>query len=489
MRRFAVWLDTLTMKRRLAGMLALFALVHIWLYGRGVHFDAGTLPLFAQYLDPALLKHRLLESLLALHMQPPLFNLYLGLVLKLAPGYEALAFQATFLLAGFCLYLAAFRLMRRLGVSRIGALAVSAAFLVSPAFLLYENWLFYTFPEAVLVGLIGLLFAEALATRNGWAVAGFFGAMTALCGIRSLFHLGYFLLAAGFLIAAFPPKERRRVLLLGLAPLLLVFGFYLKNQLLFGKFAASTWLGMNFANVTLKNVPEPERRRLVAEGVLSPVALIPPFSEVSAYPPALQAIPPGIHAPALTQPVKPSGTPNYNHFAYLAISEQYLRDDLLVVRNAPAAFWKGMGRGWVLYFEPATNYYLLPNREKLGAWLWFCDTLAYGRLPFAYAFGRAPYVGLLLGLPFLVVYALWLARRGADLSRAQRFTLLFLAANILYVALLGNLMEMGENNRFRFATDSLSAALVGLWLHRAGLWLSSHFLPRASQPVGEAFRV
>jgi hypothetical protein len=36
--------------------------------------------------------------------------------------------------------------------------------------------------------------------------------------------------------------------------------------------------------------------------------------------------------------------------------------------------------------------------------------------------------------------------------------------NIAYVALVGNLFELGENNRFRFETDPLSPCLPGLFV-------------------------
>jgi len=35
------------------------------------------------------------------------------------------------------------------------------------------------------------------------------------------------------------------------------------------------------------------------------------------------------------------------------------------------------------------------------------------------------------------------------------------------VALVGNLLELGENNRFRFETDPLSLCLLGLLLDRS----------------------
>jgi len=66
-------------------LLALFVVSRIVYYLLGVRFDARPILNFFQFIDPELLKHRLLESLYYLHVQPPGFNLYTGIVLKLFP--------------------------------------------------------------------------------------------------------------------------------------------------------------------------------------------------------------------------------------------------------------------------------------------------------------------------------------------------------------------------------------------------------------------
>ena len=43
-------------------------------------------------------------------------------------------------------------------------------------------------------------------------------------------------------------------------------------------------------------------------------------------------------------------------------------------------------------------------------------------------------------------------------------TVLFLCFNIIYVALVGNCFEVGENNRFRFEIDPFLLILLGLFL-------------------------
>src|SRR5277367_1989805 len=71
-------------------LIAVFILARLayWFFG-GIRFDARPLEYYVQYLDPALLRNSLFQSLWYLKEQMPGFNLLLGVVLELFPGgYE-----------------------------------------------------------------------------------------------------------------------------------------------------------------------------------------------------------------------------------------------------------------------------------------------------------------------------------------------------------------------------------------------------------------
>src|SRR5262245_29773894 len=73
-----------------------------------VHPPAG----LAQILDVQLLRTRLLESIYYLHSQPPLFNLFLGALVKYFP--YVLGFKIIYLLLGAAMTLALFHTQLRL---------------------------------------------------------------------------------------------------------------------------------------------------------------------------------------------------------------------------------------------------------------------------------------------------------------------------------------------------------------------------------------
>ena len=429
-----------------------------------------------QYLDPVLLRTRLFESLFYLHSQPPLFNLFLGIVLKLYPQNPAPLFQAIYLLLGAALTCAVLLLQLRLGVRKPVALALSLLFAVSPSLILYSNWLFYSLPVAVLLCLAALLLHEFVATRRGRCGFGFLFALALVCLTRSSFHLAFLLIVAAALFFL-TPDTRKKTLLAAILPLLLVVGLYAKNLAIFGRFSASSWLGMNLWEVVTDQLPRADLKELVVAGKLSPVALVPRYSDVAAYPAAYRE-PSRHNVPALTQPVKSTDVANYNNITYARVSDAYLRDAAYLILHRPAGFAKGLLKSWFAYFKSNTDYVLLePNRSRIGFWNRAYDAAFYGRIPFDFSRtgilkttsprGHFPYLFLFIGLPVLFVFGARLAlTRTSELDRAQRITLAFILFTIIYSALVGNLIEAGENNRFRFETDPLSLVLLGLALTR-----------------------
>ena len=84
-------------------VLAAFAISRILYWYAGLRFDAGPVDKYWQFIDPVLMKTRLMESLFYLHMQPPGFNLAVGLTVKLFPNLYPAVLQAIYLIIGIAL--------------------------------------------------------------------------------------------------------------------------------------------------------------------------------------------------------------------------------------------------------------------------------------------------------------------------------------------------------------------------------------------------
>jgi hypothetical protein len=447
-------------------------------YAVGVRFDMRPLDWFMQYLDPVLLRTRLLESVFYLHSQPPLFNLFLGVVLKLFGRNPAPAFQAVYLLLGLTLACSVLLLQLRLGATKRVAFALALLSAVSPSLLLYSNWLFYSLPVATLLALSALLLCEYIRTRHPWYGFGFFVALLLVCLIRSSFHLVYFMAAMAVVLVRGP---RGKTLALASIPLLLLLTLYGKNLVVFGRFNASSWMGMNAWKVIAEYVPREELQDLVAAKKLSPVALVPRFYDVVEYPVQYRLPSRFPRVPALNEAVKSTGYANFNNIVFQAVSDQYLRDGLYLVVHRPSRVAKGLLKSWFAYFKSSSDYVLLePNRTRIAPLNRAYDLLFYGRIPFDFSRtrilptysprGHFLYLFLFMGLPALFVFGARLVfsrKPSRELAPEQWVAVAFICLTIFYSAFVGNLLEAGENNRFRFETDPLSLALFGLMLSRA----------------------
>src|ERR1700733_4435082 len=100
-------------ERKLYALLAMaFAVSRLGYYLLGVRFDARPVLHYFQFIDPELLKHRLLESLFYLHIQPPGWNLYVGAVLEFFPTSYPAVFEVIYLLLGLWICWSIYYLMR-----------------------------------------------------------------------------------------------------------------------------------------------------------------------------------------------------------------------------------------------------------------------------------------------------------------------------------------------------------------------------------------
>ena len=86
--------------RHFVFIIFVFLISRIVFYLIGVRFDFQPLYFYLQIIDPRLLKTDLIRSIVYLHSQPPLFNLFLGIVLKLFANSFAFIFYVSYLLLG-----------------------------------------------------------------------------------------------------------------------------------------------------------------------------------------------------------------------------------------------------------------------------------------------------------------------------------------------------------------------------------------------------
>lgn len=368
----ALWKERARSAGPLTFALLAFVLSRLHAAHRGVRFTADTLHWFFQFIEPRLLRERLLESVTFLHSQPPLFNLFLGGVLKVAPEAPEALFARLYTLAGLLLTLCLYGLLVRLQVPRWPSALLTALFMASPATVLYEHWLFYTYPEALLLCGSALLLHRFAVSRRPGAGGLFFAALGILALTRSAFHLVWYLAMVG-LGWGMVRASWRTLLLAATGPLLVLLALYTKNAVCCGSFSASSWFGMNLAQIALKQAPIEVRAALVREGRVSRLVLADAFRPLSTYPPEYQFLR-GPDVPVLRREWKEGGTPNFNHVAYVQVSRGFAKDALTLVREHPGHYLLTAWRGLRLFLAPTSDYpFLSANRQHLLDELWLSN--------------------------------------------------------------------------------------------------------------------
>ena len=448
----------------IGALLVACAAAEVIVHAAGVRLDGSTLETSWHLLPAEVLRGRLLSGLLHLHSQPPLFNWLVGATIQVAPAHETAALHVLLVACGIAAVLAAAGLARALGAGRSAPLA-GLLLLAQPSFLLYEHHLGYEVPLAASLAISGLLLAHAVArradaSRSALLLAGSLTAAASACLLRSLFPLPFFLAAAALAARAL---GSRRTALAAALPLFALLGWQAKNAAVFGLAGPSSWLGMSLSRMTVERLPLPDRRALLAQGKLSSAALVGGFQPIEAYPKALTAVPPDFaHVPELTLERKRSGADNYNHAGYLAVSKALAADATSVILRRPAAFASAVGAAWMISLQPSSQWrFLAPNESRLYRYSksWERWLSLEVPLPVRISGQTEVYLSLLFGVPWLFWRALKTFRREPRESPAGA-TAAFCALCIATVFVLGNTLEVGENNRFHAPLAPLFAALL-----------------------------
>lgn len=453
----------------------------------GVRFDASPLGHYWQYLDPLWLREDLLRSLLWLHCQPPLFNLFLGVVLKACPEGPERIVRGVYAVVGLTTVLALFWLLVKLRVHAAVAWFVCVFFMLNPATVVFENWLYYSHLEIGLLCLSATFLTWWVESGKWLAVSLFFTSLTLLVLMRSMYQLPWVMVAATLLLYA-EPRRWKQVLVALLLPVVLVGGLQMKNLVLFGSASTSSWMGMSLARLTVQRLPRGETERIVVAGEMSPVALIPTFAPVEVYQSALPRRP-RVGVPAFDEPRQPSGAVNFNHQVYLQASAQYMDAALVTLRRYPAVYVRSVMQSLVIFFHnPVDIGHHEANRAAIRSFERLWSLMFGGQLEnFPDAGVRENpdslvYVGWLTAVVFCtalasgVILLLPSARRRVDGHLVA--VLAFLQLTVLYVALVGNLLEIGENDRFRYVLEPYVLTLVAFGLTHGRRLLMA---PRSSE--------
>jgi len=460
----------------LLALAAVFIVSRLWFLHAGGAYIASPLGSAKQYLDVTLLQHDLLRSLWYLHSQPPLFNFFLGLVLKTA-AHPELVYELCFRLGGLLVPLCMYASLALLGANRLAAFLCTLVFMLNPSLVLYESLLYYTHVEGVLV-MAAVFFLARWGVRGRTAdLAGFWLVLLCLGLTRSLFHPVFFVVLT-LLMAIFLLRQHRPVRLFALGGalcLLPLLAWCLKNLLIFGFFGTSSWAGMSLWVKT--NGYSPGRlAEFHAQGLISPVAMraeLLPFQPIEIYIRDGLLTTEACHHPADCRELRPRGYPNFNHIGYVALSRQLGRDALHLIRHDPATFWFYTAGAFSLTLWYASdsvqklfedNMSVIEPLERLYRYVFFGFLGVQSRHSDPRLWVRTVCVSALFALFYVLTCVQALRRQKSPERFASVLVCLFCMLAHGYVLLTSSLIEFGENPRFRFPVDGAFFLMAALTL-------------------------
>ena len=429
----------------------------------GVRFDSSPLNYFLQYIDTKLLRDNLLQSIYFLHSTPPLYNMFLGVVLKLFPGSYSAVLWLVSLATGIVFSLALFLLMKALGIRPVVSAALTCLFCVSPLVVDYENWLFYEYPTAALLTGAALFLHRFIIHKKTADCFIFFLLLALVIYIRGLFNI-YWFLAVLTLLLACNPARWSSIIRGCVFPLLLLLALFLKQYAVFGVFSIDhANAGQNLAVTVIGALPDDTVNALIAEGKISGLSRCGVFPRLSRYDPyGIKRAPTGI--PVLDQRVRSSNWLNANNLVYLDVGRRDLADAIYVLKHYPGIVLrdrlKVMLQRYFLTSDQAAPF-IADRTPRWIAWREFHKRYLLG----ADVSGKSMF--LTVGLPFLLLYGIFFIIRSFILQGGQRQALTVVAFMIFTIMYLfvATAFVIHDRSRYRFLVDPFYAVLCGLCLN------------------------
>lgn len=439
-----------------------------------------------QLLDRRILEHDLLAGLWYLHTQPPLHNLIVGLVLTSPLPAEG----TLFVLYGLCLMalgLLCHDLLRRWDVPGPIACVTACLVVTAPMLLATIHTVGYEVPVALMVVALVWLVDRHMATPSRLLLVAVAAVGTAIVLTRALFHPLW--LAVILVIVVLARRLDRRTVLAAVAiPVLAIGAVGAKNAAVVERPTLSTWTGFNMQRGVVAPMLATDVAAAIDDGAVTSLAAQRPWQDLVAYAPWLDGCRPTHTHPALAAPRKvvtgDFEAPNFNQQCYLPLYDESRRNAVTMIRRQPARYASSRLDALAISFsfapigsdhplpsllgEPGTRRTWMDRAHQPLLLLEHTSTdVGDWNLPLYGDRLRLRISWTLVGLALIVAARTCVAAtRIVRPARSRRpwpggeVVWLVAGSTVLFVILGGDLVELGENGRFRAMVDPLLIVLT-----------------------------
>lgn len=408
-----------------------------------------------QYLSLDSLQHDLLKGVWYNHTQPPIFNLFLGGILKLFGSYAALAFPLIFKLITIINVLLLYKCLKLLVCYSKIPLIISLLYVLSPATMILENELFYTTFITMLLLTSSYFLIQFTRRNNYWFAIGFLLPLAFACLTRGMYNIGWLVVIALVSIFYFRKTAFRTLTVVSVCCIVLATSWYVKNYVIFEKFTTSTWLGMNLARNVFHDHDVKDSSKIES---------IEPFSQISVYRPFITGVLEkryaGLNDAELLKEFKNGKHVNLNHISYIEVSQKYAEASKAQIKRNPAAYLRNVLQSVVIFFAPATRY---PFAEIQSQKIKYYD-IAYSFNLNHFAKGKEErrWAMVLSSMPKIIMYVITFGLILTGIKRRKYVSALnlFILLTFAYIFFISSCVEHYENMRFRFEIEPLFLLLL-----------------------------
>ncbi len=476
-----------------AVVIAVFFAVRIayWATGGGFTTVALVRSWSWQILDSNQLTAHPFQSVALLHTQPPLFNLFVGVVMRWSPLTTAVTLQLAYLACGLVMIVALRLLLLELGFMSVAATIAACVVAINPILLAYENVVTYEIPVAALLVVSALLCARYATSRRLTTFTWFVLILTAIVLTRSLFHPIWLIACVLFvaLIVRAPVPPRRYLAAIAAIPIVLIGGWIIKNEALFGQPTLSSWFGMNISRGIIAPMPHHEIDALIDSGDVSKAARVRTFSSYTAYERFFGPCRSSFSEPVLRSPTKTNGQSNFNAECYLRVYDDAQHNALEALVARPGTYLSTRGPSVAQHFSLPNVNALAPDSGSGKNSLVKLLSEPYQRALLTTPvtiddrdwavplFGGGTYT---IQVSIVLAFAtLLLAIRGVSgavgLARGRRtaanITWVYLGFTTVFIFAISVATEYGENGRFRLLLDPMAIGVLVAQLVTAVEWI------------------
>ena len=452
-----------------------------------------------QLLDRSLLDSDPLQSILLLHAQPPVLNLLLAVIQKIAHEMSmdpVSISQGLFILLGLICSLALYRMVNEVTQSSGPAIISLILFSFNPATWYFINLFFYPFLLIVLFTLLGYLITLLYSCKGEKTTRYLiliFILVIMISYTRSLYTplWGIGLVGIIFYSLLYQKSEESRSkirtysILAGVFLLIILF-WPIKNKILFNQYTSSSWIGYNLSRGT--DVPTKEIDQFYNTGAIS--------EEVTAKLKQFQKKWNFSEPNVLTQKDKSTGGRNWNHYLFLVYNPELKKASMIYRVTNPLHWLKqslyhyltwtlpSYQRSYDLLFLGPSNLRYQQYANLISSSIFFdlrplLSNIEPADIEWPHVIRinkEVPYTvfGLVI-FPLLLAGSVIITYRALKNNETFGYLYLIYLYNILWVVIIPCLTDGYEGNRMRYAIFPflITFSLVGLKL--VWSWIQTQF--------------